>query len=592
MPTSDITVTSKLDEIARFLEDSIASAPEARNDPTIGARLQRILDAMNGGALSYGGTIPSLALPDLSDVSAATSPGAAQFLRGDGLEWVDAAIQLSDLPSIGVGDLSDVNAATTPLSGQYFRGDGSEWVNSAILLADLPAISLSDLDDVALGTSPLSGYYLRGNGSEWSSSQISVNDVTGVVRTDGTAALTAAWNAVFGITAGTLTANTVRVVDTTASLFRQLSNLKMQLTSSDKDILFSVNHPVAGQRIPVYIDATGPSLVLDSDTSIALGTSGIIRVINTWTSSGVWGMMDFNPTVGGTGQSIGFRVRPAYDPSSGTPSHLGFDFQPSIAATKSVSLTGLDLRPAGLPTAGTTYIGVIDELPRTNTATTGTMTLYGARLGNAGIGVGTTTLDTHLDLRGGASSFVSGAYTQYGIRMTGYATATSGGGTATVYALHSNGGIFALAADNQHLRFGAGQDAYLYYDGTDMIIDPDVMGSGRVLIGATGDDDMRLNTIEIDADLNHDGSNVGLYGVAPVAQASALTAALTSITHTGPTTPDYAIAAPVDSGVGSAWGFSTQDEFETLMSVVLNNQTRIAELEGGLDASTGIGVFA
>ena len=89
---------------------------------------------------------------------------------------------------------------------------------------------------------------------------------------------------------------------------------------------------------------------------------------------------------------------------------------------------------------------------------------------------------------------------------------------------------------------------------------------------------------QIGGDLDHDGSNVGFYGTAPVAQPAALTAALTQISHTGPTTPDYAIATPVDSGVGSAWGFSTQDEFETTMSVILNLQTRVDELESKLQS--------
>lgn len=76
-----------------------------------------------------------------------------------------------------------------------------------------------------------------------------------------------------------------------------------------------------------------------------------------------------------------------------------------------------------------------------------------------------------------------------------------------------------------------------------------------------------------------DTTGLGFFNVTPVAKPTALTTALTTITHTGPTTPDYAIATPVDSGVGSAWGFSTQDEFETAMSVTRNLQIRVNELE-------------
>lgn len=94
-------------------------------------------------------------------------------------------------------------------------------------------------------------------------------------------------------------------------------------------------------------------------------------------------------------------------------------------------------------------------------------------------------------------------------------------------------------------------------------------------------------TLYADGDFDHNGTNVGLYGTAPVPQAAALTADLTHITHTGPTTPDYAIATPVSGG----WGFSTQDEFETAMSVILNLQTRVAQLDARLDSGTGIGVY-
>jgi hypothetical protein len=211
--------------------------------------------------------------------------------------------------------------------------------------------------------------------------------------------------------------------------------------------------------------------------------------------------------------------------------------------------------------------------------------------------------------------------------------------------LHDDG----IGAD---LSLGAGvgvnPDARMYYDGTNLIIDPNVLGTGRVYIGITGNDTLRLTTLEFGADvsltrgaanrldlasgdtlrlvtgplqfagaseqisrtagellltatnvrtsakleidgaLDHDGSTAGFYGTAPAAKPAALTAALTQITHTGPTTPDYSIATPVDSGVGSAWGFSTQDEFETAMSVILNLQTRLDQLESRLQ---GIGLL-
>ena len=79
---------------------------------------------------------------------------------------------------------------------------------------------------------------------------------------------------------------------------------------------------------------------------------------------------------------------------------------------------------------------------------------------------------------------------------------------------------------------------------------------------------------------------VGFYGVTPVVQGDALTAQLTSITHTAPGTPDYAIQDLTNS---SAYGFVTKDEGNTVLSVILNLQARLAQVEARLEA---IGIVA
>ena len=142
-------------------------------------------------------------------------------------------------------------------------------------------------------------------------------------------------------------------------------------------------------------------------------------------------------------------------------------------------------------------------------------------------------------------------------------------------------GDLILDTDNKNVILGEGQDASLTYDGTNMLLDPDVVGSGRVLIGATGDDDMLLNDIEIDGDLNHDGSNIGFFGTAPTTQQTALTTQDTSITHTAPGTPDFAIQNFTQT---TPFGFVTADEANTVLQVVLNLQTRVQEIETKLKA--------
>jgi len=79
---------------------------------------------------------------------------------------------------------------------------------------------------------------------------------------------------------------------------------------------------------------------------------------------------------------------------------------------------------------------------------------------------------------------------------------------------------------------------------------------------------------------------VGFYGVTPVVQGAALTIQLTSITHTAPGTPDYAIQDLTNS---SGYGFVTKDEGNTVLSVILNLQARLAQVEARLET---IGMIA
>jgi hypothetical protein len=79
-------------------------------------------------------------------------------------------------------------------------------------------------------------------------------------------------------------------------------------------------------------------------------------------------------------------------------------------------------------------------------------------------------------------------------------------------------------------------------------------------------------------------AKLGFFGVAPVVRPTALTTQLTTITHTAPGTPDYALQDLVDSSGGAAFGFATKDEGNTLLSVVKNLQTRLAEVETKMQA--------
>ena len=69
---------------------------------------------------------------------------------------------------------------------------------------------------------------------------------------------------------------------------------------------------------------------------------------------------------------------------------------------------------------------------------------------------------------------------------------------------------------------------------------------------------------------------LGFYNATPVVQPTALTAQSTTVTHSAPGTPDYAIADLVNA---SGYGFVTLDEGLTVLQVIANLQARMSELE-------------
>jgi len=83
--------------------------------------------------------------------------------------------------------------------------------------------------------------------------------------------------------------------------------------------------------------------------------------------------------------------------------------------------------------------------------------------------------------------------------------------------------------------------------------------------------------------LGRSGGKIGFYGLStPIVQPAALTAQLTTITPADAEgTPDYAIAAITAS---SPYGFASAQEAITVLYVIKNLQTRLAEVESRLEA--------
>lgn len=98
---------------------------------------------------------------------------------------------------------------------------------------------------------------------------------------------------------------------------------------------------------------------------------------------------------------------------------------------------------------------------------------------------------------GGAASTTRGAY----ISVYGADHASVPGGFALVSGIGADillvNGTVKLNADNQKLMLGAGADASIYYDGTDLIIDPQEVGSGKLDV---------LGTLQADGYNSADGT--------------------------------------------------------------------------------------
>ena len=93
--------------------------------------------------------------------------------------------------------------------------------------------------------------------------------------------------------------------------------------------------------------------------------------------------------------------------------------------------------------------------------------------------------------------------------------------------------------------------------------------------------DASNNSVEIMSDA---AGKVGFFGVAAVVQQTELTDELTTITHTAPGTPDYAIQDFVDVSAGAGWAFANHDEANSVLAVIANLQARTNELETKLAA--------
>ena len=128
-----------------------------------------------------------------------------------------------------------------------------------------------------------------------------------------------------------------------------------------------------------------------------------------------------------------------------------------------------------------------------------------------------------------------------------------------------------------------GQSEITFTDNLADALSVKITGGADMLVFDSTDSNEKLTILSATT------QKLAFYGAAAVVQGAALTTQLTSITHTAPSSPDYALQNLVQN---TGFGFATADEGNSLLSVVLNLQVRMAELEARLEPTTGVGLIA
>ncbi len=167
------------------------------------------------------------------------------------------------------------------------------------------------------------------------------------------------------------------------------------------------------------------------------------------------------------------------------------------------------------------------------------------------------------------------------------------------------GGTHSSTPGNMYLRIGGANDVgniiFQYYDGASNHPFAILDRNANLTIGTNSSPATGTNTLSVQngtapaiisncaqiyaADISAGNSAIHCQceggAVIKLFQGAVLSSQLTTITHTEPGTPDYAIAALTNS---SPYGFASQDEGHSVLKVIANLQTRLDELEDRLQA--------
>lgn len=275
-----------------------------------------------------------------------------------------------------------------------------------------------------------------------------------------------------------------------ATVDHQITNSSDDLNfingNSNKAIYFNINKGGTTHNF-VKIDGSAPQFLVTNGSSTNI-SDGIMKVSGTWSTGIAASAMAFGPTIA-SGNWFGFLVNPVINTAG---SFTTLSFNPSFGSNnRTVGMLNF------VPSAHTknyndTYNRYTETFTRSftafsaGTADSSTVTYNPITLGgeiaeiDTGYAVPNIT-ETMISLNGGTiKSGTNGSITQKGLTFTNFGSI---GTNTIVRAMEADGGLFSHKYDyttTSRLLFGAGEDAAIGYDGTNLIIDPKLVGTGYV----------------------------------------------------------------------------------------------------------------
>jgi len=380
---------------------------------------------------------------------------------------------------------------------------------------------------LADGQTPLAHVSTHANGG---SDELSVAGLSGLLADPQTPATHASSHAGAGgdaITSLGAVTFTGAIDWTSATIINGLTDSKLLLTDTAGtafDMVQLGGTGVTKPAIKVNTTSPGPCIEMrlaDNSDSAYLRAYHIGANTDPTATHLMFGTEGF---VGGSGNRIGIGIFPVYIPGSLATNNVygiqGNTFFGNSFWGANSFCNALQFLPAPDYQYGSTSWGS-SNLNLLGISTGGMVNIFGRTVtASSLVGLSVATL-THIFGAPGAVSATYAAAIEVG--SPSQTTGTIGTQTGIIvqpqlYGTLNQGMWLNGNAAGSDIVLGTAKSARVWYNGTNLVIDPDNAGSGIVLIGATGDDDMRLTNIEIDGALNHDGSTVGFYNTTPIAK--------------------------------------------------------------------------